>query len=68
MKNLLLYGMGLMFSFAISTAAFAGNDGTTAAKQGATCTSKKACTGKCNGKCTGKCTGKAACTKPASKS
>jgi len=61
MKKSFLYGTALMFSFAIVTTAFAGNDVTTGTKQ---TTAKKSC----NGKCTGKCTGKKACAKPASKS
>ncbi len=68
MKKLLLYGTAMMFSFAIVTSAYAGNDKTDGAKQTATCKDKKACTGKCNGKCTGKCTDKKACAKPESKS
>jgi len=65
MKKILLYGTGLMFSLAIVTTAFAGNDKTDGAKQ---CKSSKACAGKCTGKCDGKCTGKKACTKPETKS
>ena len=59
MKKLLLYGTGLMFSFAIVTSAFAGNDKTDCAKQTTTCKDKKACKGKCCKKAT---------VKPASKS
>jgi len=63
----MLYGTGLMFSFAIATAAFAGNDKTDGTKQSAACKSSKACAGKCTGKCDGKCTGKKACTKTETK-
>ncbi len=67
MKKALLYGTAMMFSLAITTSAFAGNDKTDSKAQTAACKDKKACTGKCNGKCTGKCTDKKACAKPESK-
>ena len=61
MKTVLVYGMGLTFSLAIATAAFAGNDKTDGAKQTTACKDKKACKGKCSGN-------KKCCDKDAKKS
>ena len=50
MKRLMVYGMGLIFSMAVVSTAFAGNDKTCDGNKTTTCKDKKACNGKCSNK------------------